>query len=89
MEGHNSTSASHSNVRSCQRKPGRTVDFSQKKPPQRLHNNSVGGQKTLGRNCGTSESTPVISQVRTIQIPKSMKDAAFLKVTNEPLGNQR
>ncbi|XP_073482509.1 protein FAM216A [Aquarana catesbeiana] len=89
MEGHNSTSASHSNVRSCQRKPGRTVDFSQKKPPQRLHNNSVGGQKTLGRNCGTSESTPVISQVRTIQIPKSMKDAAFLKHPDLTMGQKR
>ncbi|XP_077318125.1 protein FAM216A isoform X2 [Lithobates pipiens] len=89
MEGHNSTSASHSNVRSCQRKPGRTVDVSQKKPPQRLHNNSVCGQKTLGRICGTSETAPVISQVRTIQIPKSMKDAAFLKHPDLTMGQKR
>ncbi|XP_040202623.1 protein FAM216A isoform X2 [Rana temporaria] len=54
-----------------------------------LHNNSVCGQKTLGRNCGTSESAPVISQVRKIQIPKSMKDASFLKHPDLTMGQKR
>lgn len=93
MEGHPHTHTPHSipasNVRPCQRKPGRSMDFSQKKPPQRLHNNSVCGQTTLVRNCGTSKSAPVISQVRTIQIPKSMKDAAFLKHPDLTMGQKR
>ncbi|CAI9604327.1 unnamed protein product [Staurois parvus] len=76
-------------IDSCKGNNSRTMEFGQKKPPQRLHNNSVCGQKTVERDCGTSESAPVISQVRTIQIPKSMKDAAFLKHPDLTLGQKR
>ncbi|XP_018413824.1 PREDICTED: protein FAM216A [Nanorana parkeri] len=36
-----------------------------------------------------SESVPVSSQVRTIQIPKSMKNAAFLKHPDLTMGQKR
>ncbi|KAM5191729.1 protein FAM216A [Mantella aurantiaca] len=76
-------------MKSCQRKSGSTMEFNRKKHPQRLYNNNVCGQKTLGRHCETCESAPVISQVRTIQIPKSMKNAAFLKHPDLTMGQKR
>ncbi|XP_072271986.1 protein FAM216A [Pyxicephalus adspersus] len=65
------------------------MDFSRKKQPQRTYNNIVCGQKNAERDCETSESVPVISQVRTIQITRSMKDAAFLKHPDLTMGQKR
>ncbi|XP_063820486.1 protein FAM216A isoform X2 [Pseudophryne corroboree] len=45
--------------------------------------------KHMGKRHGTSQSVPITSQVKTIQIPRSMKNATFLKHPDLTMGQKR
>ncbi|XP_068127721.1 protein FAM216A [Hyperolius riggenbachi] len=76
----------YSSVCAMQLPDGRNKEFNHETEAHVSH--SVCGQKNAERQCRTLESAPTTSQVRTIQIPTSMKNATFLQHPDLTMGQK-